>query len=380
MRILLVTNDFPPRVGGIQSYLWNIYSRLHPAALTVLAPAYPGDVAFDRAQAFEVVRWPGGVYWPTPGLRRRIAGLARSRGVGAVAFGAALPMNLIGTWLDLPFVVHTHGFEVAWARVPALSSVLRRIGRRAHLVTVVSDYTARFIERALGPRARVGLLRTGVDLDRFHPGVDGGEVRKRYGLGGAPVVACVSRLVRRKGQDLLVRALPLVRREVPDAVALVVGGGPDAVRLRRLARSAGASGPTGPSGMPGRDAIVFTGQVDESELPAYYAAGDVFAMPSRSRFAGLEVEGLGLVYLEAQACARPAITGDSGGAPEAVLPGETGYVVPGRDHRALAARLVELLGDPARARSMGEAGRRFVEANHRWDDVVARYRTMLERL
>jgi phosphatidyl-myo-inositol dimannoside synthase len=117
--------------------------------------------------------------------------------------------------------------------------------------------------------------------------------------------------------------------------------------------------------------------VPEAELAAHYAAGDVFAMPCRSRWADLEVEGLGLVYLEAQACARPAIAGDSGGAPEAVVPGETGFVVGGRDHRRLATHLTALFGDPARAKEMGEAGRRFVEQNHRWDDVVARYRTML---
>jgi phosphatidylinositol alpha-1,6-mannosyltransferase len=163
--------------------------------------------------------------------------------------------------------------------------------------------------------------------------------------------------------------MPLVRRSVPDAVALIVGDGPAERRLARLARSEGAG-----------DSVVFAGGAGEGELAAHYAAGDAFAMPCRSRFGGLEVEGLGLVYLEAQACGRPAIAGDSGGAPEAVIPGETGFVVPGRDHRALAARIVELLGDPARARAMGEAGRRFVEADHRWEDVVARYRGMLERI
>lgn len=366
MRILLVTNDFPPRVGGIQNYLWNIYSRLDPDDVAVLAPSFPGDVAFDRSQPFAVERWPGRVYWPTPALKRRIRQLAKAHRADAVAWGAVLPMNAIDA--GVPTIVHTHGFEVAWARVPGLIQVLRRIGERARLVTVVSEYTRRFIIRSLGPDTPIELLRTGVDLERFHPGVDGSEVRKRHGLAGRPVVTHVSRLVSRKGQDVLIRAMPLVRREVPDAAALIVGGGPDAAKLRRLAETHGA-----------RDAVAFAGEVGEEALAAHYAAGDVFAMPCRSRWADLEVEGLGLVYLEAQACGRPAITGDSGGAPEAVVPGETGSVVPGRDHRALAARLVELLGDPARARSMGEAGRRFVEANHRWDDVVARYRAMLER-
>jgi phosphatidyl-myo-inositol dimannoside synthase len=369
VRILLVTNDFPPRVGGIQNYLWNIYSRLDPSDVVVMAPAHPGDVAWDRAQSFEVVRWPGRVYWPTPALSRRVREIAASRSVDAVAFGAMLPMNLTGSKLDQPMIVHTHGFEVAWTRVPALLQMLRRIGRNSRLMTVVSEYTKRFIERALSTETRVELLRIGVDLDRFTPAVDGGEVRKRHGLGGAPVVTHVSRLVPRKGQDLLIKAMPIVRTDVPDAKALIVGGGSDGTRLQRIANDLGVS-----------DAVAFAGEVREEHLAAHYAAGDVFAMPCRSRWANLEVEGLGLVYLEAQACARPAITGDSGGAPEAVVPGETGFVVVGDDHRALAARLVELLGDPRRARAMGLAGRSFVEANHRWDDVVDRYRAMLARL
>jgi phosphatidylinositol alpha-1,6-mannosyltransferase len=366
MKILLVTNDFPPRVGGIQNYLWNIYSRLDPNEVVVLAPAHPGDRHWDQSQPFEVVRWPGRIYWPTASLKRRVAEIVKSRGVDAVAFGAMLPMNLLGAKLDRSVVVHTHGFEVAWARVPVLLQMLRRIGGNARLMTVVSEYTERFIARALGPGTPVELLRTGVDLERFTPDADGSEVRKRHGLGSAPLAVHVSRLVPRKGQDLLIRALPMVREHVPDAMALIVGGGPDAPRLRKLAASEGVE-----------TAVAFAGEVPLEELAAHYAAGDVFAMPCRSRWANLEVEGLGLVYLEAQACARPAIAGDSGGAPEAVVPGRTGFVVGGDDLRALAARLVELLGDPSRARRMGAVGRAFVEADHRWDDVVARYRRML---
>jgi phosphatidylinositol alpha-1,6-mannosyltransferase len=371
LRILLVTNDFPPRVGGIQSYLWNLYSRLNPDDVVVLAPAHPGDVSFDRAQRFEVLRWPGRIYWSTPALARRVREIAAARNVDAVAFGAVLPMNLIGHKVGKPVILHTHGFEVAWARIPALRQALGRIARDAQLVTVIAEYTRRFIDRALGGGAPIELLRTGVDLDRFNPDVDGGEVRKRHGLAGAPVVVCISRLVKRKGQDKIIEAMPLVRQQVPDAKALIVGGGRYGRRLDAITDRVGL--------VSGRD-VVFAGEAAEEQLPAYYAAGDVFAMPCRSRWANLEVEGLGIVYLEAQACARPAITGDSGGAPEAVVPGETGFVVPGDDAGALAVRLVELLSDPARSRAMGRAGRRFVESNHRWEDVVARYAAMLGRL
>ncbi|MCA1834653.1 MAG: glycosyltransferase family 4 protein [Actinomycetota bacterium] len=367
MKILLVTNDFPPRVGGIQNYLLNIYTRLPQHEITVLAPAHPGDAAFDATLPFEVVRHPTRIYWPAPELRRVVAAMAKR--VDALVFGAVLPMNLVASSVDIPVVVHTHGFEVAWARVPALLQALRRIGERASLVTVVSEFTARFIRRAIGERAPIHMLRTGVDLERFHPSVDGSSVRKRHGLDARPVVCCVSRLVSRKGQDQLIRALPFVREEIPDAALLLVGGGTARERLERLAKAARVTG-----------AVAFAGEVSEAELAAHYAAGDVFCMPVRSRYAGLEVEGLGLVYLEAQACGRPAITGDSGGAPEAVVPGETGLVVGGTDTRGLADAVVRILGDPPARERMGRAGRAFVEANHRWADVASRYGAMLDEI
>jgi phosphatidylinositol alpha-1,6-mannosyltransferase len=367
VRILLVTNDFPPRVGGIQNYLLNIYTRIAPHEAVVLAPAFPGDTAFDVTLPFEVVRHPTRIYWPVPEIRRAVAALVKDRRADALAFGAVLPMNLVAPAVDVPVVVHTHGFEVAWARVPALRQTLRRIGRNASLVTVVSEFTSRFVRRAVGEGAPIRMLRTGVDLERFHPSADGAEMRKRHGLAGRPVVCCVSRLVPRKGQDQLIRALPIVRTQIPDASLLLVGGGPARERLQRLAHSEGVSG-----------AVTFAGEVPERELAGYYAAGDVFAMPVRSRYGGLEVEGLGLVYLEAQACGRPAIAGDSGGAPEAVVPEETGLVVGGRDTRGLAAAAVRILGDPAARERMGQAGRAFVERAHRWDDVAARFREMLQ--
>jgi phosphatidylinositol alpha-1,6-mannosyltransferase len=366
MKVLLVTNDLPPRVGGIQSYLWNIYRALG-VEVRVLAPAFEGDAVFDRTAGVEIVRWPHAVAWPTPALERTIRELSRDADV--VAFGAVLPMNMIGPRLDRPVVVHTHGFEVAWARAPLMRQALRRIGRAASLITVVSDFTARFIERAVGQPEKIQLLRTGVDLDRFSPAVDGTAIRKRYDIDERPVVACISRLVARKGQDQIIRALPGVRARVPGATALIVGGGPMRGKLEVQARALGL-----------RDAVVFTGEVPEDQLAAHYAAGDIFAMPCRSRYAGLEVEGLGLVYLEAQACGRAAIAGDSGGAPEAVIPEETGLVVPGEAVGPLAQGIARLLGDPKTAHSMGQAGRRFVEREHRWSDVVARYRTMLESI
>ena len=369
MKLLLVTNDFPPRVGGIQSYLLKIYEGIAAMGVDVrvLAPAFPGDAAFDADVRMEVERWPGPVAWPRGGLRRRIVQLSAQADV--VTFGAVLPMNLLASKVDRPVLVHTHGFEVAWARVPGMRSALQRIADAATVLTVVSDFTRRAIERATGDRARIEMLKTGVDVERFNPNVDASPLRARLGIEARPVISCVSRLVPRKGQDQLIKALPAIRARVPDATLLITGRGPDRARLERLARDANVA-----------DAVVFAGEVPEDELPAAYAAGDVFAMPCRNRFAGLEVEGLGLVYLEAQACARPALVGTSGGAPEAVIPGETGLIVPPADPTAIASAVAGLLADPEACRSMGEAGRRFVEREHRWGDVVRRFHGIVTEL
>ena len=177
-------------------------------------------------------------------------------------------------------------------------------------------------------------LTPGVDVETFRPDVSGARVRELHGLGDRPVIVCVSRLVKRKGQDLLIEALPAVRSAVPDVVLLIVGGGKDEPRLRKLAAEHAVT-----------DAVIFTGGVPYPELPEHFAAGDVFAMPCRTRRKGMDVEGLGMVFLEASACGLPVVAGDSGGAPEAVREGETGYVVGGRDRDALTDRLVHLFGD-----------------------------------
>jgi phosphatidylinositol alpha-1,6-mannosyltransferase len=205
-----------------------------------------------------------------------------------------------------------------------------------------------------------------VDTAVFRPGAGGEAIRTRLGLAGRPVVLCVSRLVPRKGQDILIEAMPAIRERVPDAALLVVGGGPDRVRLRRMVEIADLA-----------KHVVFTGSVPWDELPAHYAAGDVYAMPCRTRRRGLDVEGLGIVYLEASATGLPVVAGDSGGAPDAVREGETGYVVNGREVAAVADRVATLLADRELASRMGAAGRAWVEAEWRWDIQAARMAALL---
>ncbi len=368
---LLITNDFPPRVGGIQSYVHELASRLPADRLTVLASDYPGAREFDADQPFPVYRYPSSVLLPTAGASRMAAALIRRRGIRAVWFGAAAPLGLMTPFLRTVgigrVVASTHGHEVGWSMLPGARQMLRRIGSHADVVTFVSRYSRRRIAAALGPRSALEALSPGVDSDQFRPDPAArATIRARYGLDDAPTAVCISRLVPRKGQDALIAAWPAVTRALPGARLLIVGGGSGESRIRALAAAS-----------PARDLITLTGSVPHQELPAHYQAGDVFAMPCRTRGGGLDVEGLGIVFLEASASGLPVIAGDSGGAPETVIDGETGLVVDGRNRDALTAALVRLLGDPGLRAHWGAAGRRWVRENWTWTASADRLAALL---
>lgn len=370
-RTLLVTNDFPPRPGGIQQFVHNLAVRQQPGSIVVYASAWRGAAAFDAEQPFEVVRENTGVLLPTRGVARRAAEIARANGCDSVWFGAAAPLGLLADGLRRRAGVEravaiTHGHEIGWAALPGARGLLRRIARGNDVITYLTNYQHVRLERALAGLTGLERLTPGVDVETYHPGVDGSEVRRRHGLSDRPVVVCVSRLVPRKGQDVLIRAMPEIRRRVPGAALLIVGGGPYRKKLVELARR-----------LELENDVVFTGSVPWAELPAHYAAGDVYAMPCRTRSAGLDVEGLGIVYLEASATGLPVVAGDSGGAPDAVREGETGYVVSGRAVTAVADRVGTLLADPELARTMGEAGRAWVEREWRWEAKATRLGDLL---
>jgi phosphatidyl-myo-inositol dimannoside synthase len=370
-RTLIVTNDFPPRQGGIQSFVHQLAIRQPEGSVVVYASDYEGSAEFDAEQPFPVVRHDGGLLVPTPHSRRRTAEVLREYGCTAVWFGASAPLGLLAPSLRSAgaerLVATTHGHEIGWARLPGGRQALRRIGRQCDVITYLGEYTRRRLAPAFGPRATLRQLTPGVDVETFHPGVDGSLVRIRHGLVGRPLIVCVSRLVRRKGQDTLIEALPLVRRSVPDAALLLVGKGSYHDDLLRLAADRGVA-----------EHVVLTGGVPYEQLPAHYAAGDVFAMPCRTRRAGMDVEGLGIVYLEASALGLPVVAGDSGGAPDAVLEGETGYVVDGRNPAAVADRLVTLLQDAELRKELGEHGRAWVQRDWRWDVIAGRLTEMLQ--
>lgn len=251
--------------------------------------------------------------------------------------------------------------------LPGARAALRRIGDDADVVTYISRYTRRRFASAFGPRARLERLPSGVDADRFRPDPDArAELRARYGLGDRPVVVCISRLVPRKGQDMLIKAWPDIRRRVDGAALVIVGGGPYADTLRLLAAERGVEAD-----------VVFTAGVPGAELPGHYAMADVFAMPCRTRGGGLDVEGLGIVFLEASATGIPVVAGDSGGAPETVLDGETGRVVDGRSHTQIVEVISGLLADPPAAREMGAAGRRWIRRDWNWETLTERLGELL---
>jgi phosphatidylinositol alpha-1,6-mannosyltransferase len=266
-------------------------------------------------------------------------------------------------------VAITHGHEAGWAALPGARTLLRRIGERVDVLTYLGEYFRVRLARALSPQAasRMVRLAPGVDTAAFRPGAGGVAIRERHGLRDRPVVVCVSRMVPRKGQDTLIKAWPRVLAAASGRPALLlVGDGPYRAKLEQLAARTNVA-----------DSVVFTGPVPAAELPAHYDAGDVFAMPCRTRRGGLDVEGLGIVYLEASASGLPVVGGDSGGAPDAILPGETGYVVPGRDVAGVADRIAGLLTDPADARAMGEKGAAWVDREWRWELVADRLMAIL---
>jgi phosphatidylinositol alpha-1,6-mannosyltransferase len=369
-RTLLVTNDYPPRVGGIQRTLEALVSQLPPDRVSVLCPGHDGHEEFDAAAPYRVLRQPEGFLWPTPTVGRRVEAAVREVEAEVVLFGATYPLAMLGPRLadaGVPYLAAAHGFEYWLSIAPGTHAAMRYATSRASRVPVMcSAFVARTVRTAVPRRVPVSVLYPGADIESFRPGLATDDLRERHGLGDRPLVVCVSRLVARKGQDVLIRAMPQVRTRVPDATLVIVGGGPYEDRLRAMA----AHAPTG--------SVVFTGQVAEEDLPRYYALGDVFAMPCRNRLAGLEVEGWGNVFMEAAACARPVVVGDSGGAREALVDGETGMLVDGADVGAVADAVADLLADPERASTMGRAGRARVLRDHTWPSIARRLALWLQ--
>jgi phosphatidylinositol alpha-1,6-mannosyltransferase len=370
--VLWITNDLPPRTGGIQQFVANLVRRVHPATSVVLGPhAGPAAVRADAVEPYRTVRLHGPVV-PGRRLRRAVTDIARVRPPEVVVLGASWPLGEEAGWLrttlGVPVVALTHGLEAGMAEV-GLGRLITRATRDLAAVTTISRFTADRLKGAVAAE-RVRSLPPGVDVHRFHPQVDGARLRAELDLpDDAPVVGCISRLVPRKGQDLLLEVWPEVQRRHPHAWLLLVGEGPDEDRLRRRAEALGTHAQ-----------VRLAGAVPWERLPEAYAACDVFAMPCRTRWAGLDVEGLGIVYLEALASGLPIITGRSGGAPETVLDARVGTVVDGRDAAALVAALDRWLADPEARRVAGVLGRRLAVEQVGWEAIATDLVSLLEEV
>ncbi len=349
MKHLLVTNDFPPKIGGIQSLLWEWWRRLPSESFAVLTSPYEGTEAFDAAQPFHIERTREPVLLPHPWMVQRINKMAREVGADLIVLDPAVPLGLVGPSLDLPYDVVLHGAEVTVpGRLPLTKQTLGYVLRRARHIVAAGGYPAAEAEHAAGRSLPITVVPPGVDTERFHPLTEAERSQARADFGiddDAELVVSVSRLVPRKGFDTAIRAAALLRKSRPKLRLVIAGGGRDEDRLRQLAASLQAP-------------VRFVGRVSNDDLPRLFGCADVYAMLCRNRWGGLEQEGFGIVFLEAAACGVPQVAGDSGGAAEAVEDGVSGLVVRQPDDpRAVAAAIERLLDDPTQARAMGAAGR-----------------------
>ena len=364
-KVLFVTNDFGPRAGGIETFIIGLIERRAFASTIVYTSAQANSQEYDqmweKKYGVKVIRDSSRILLPTPRVARRISALIKAEGISVAAFGAAAPLGLLAHSMKRSGIVRivalTHGHEVWWAKVFPFNLLLRRIGTGVDSLTYLGEYTRQMISRPLTQSAKSAMIKIapGIDTDHFSPRKSA-NLRQSLQLSQKKVIVCVARLVHRKGQDKLIDAMPSILESISNAHLLIVGQGPYQQKLVKRVKKLGLE-----------ENVTFVGRINYEKLPEYICAGDLFAMPSRSRFGGLEVEGLGIAYLEASACGLPVIAGSSGGAPDAVVDGKSGVVVNGTDITAIAKTVIKFLRDPEGSRQMGQFGRNWVVEKWRWE-------------
>jgi phosphatidylinositol alpha-1,6-mannosyltransferase len=375
-KILCITNDFGPRAGGIETFVIGLIERLPRSRVIVYTSAQDNSEHYDRRwleeYGVEVVRDKAKILLPTPGVAYCVKAIVREREISTVFFGAAAPLALLSRTLRKTGVTHivalTHGHEVWWSKVWPFTLAMKSISRHVSHLTYLGEFTKSAISRSITREAAAHMVKIapGIDTDHFSP-QDASQLRSELGLSEKKVIVSVGRLVHRKGQDVLIEAMPAISSKVPEAHILMIGEGPYRSYLENRVKALGL-----------QERITFIGRIQYADLPRYICVGDLFVMPSRSRLAGLEVEGLGIVYLEASACGLPVIAGDSGGAPDAVVEGETGLVVDGTSKADVAAAVIELLQDADRSKAMGIRGREWIIQEWRWDIWASRFAQLLK--
>jgi phosphatidylinositol alpha-1,6-mannosyltransferase len=376
-KVLFITNDFGPRTGGIETFVIGLIERRAFASTIVYTSMQENsqeyDANWERKFGVKVIRDSSKILLPTPKVARKVSELVKAENINTVAFGAAAPLGLLAHSIKRAGVVRivalTHGHEVWWARVFPFNLLIRRIGRGVDSLTYLGEYTHQMISRALDQRAKLAMVKIapGIDTQHFSPR-NSDDLRTSLKLAEKKVIVCVARLVHRKGQDRLIEAMPEILSAIPNAHLLIVGEGPYRQQLVKRVNQ-----------LKIEDAVTFVGRIGYEQLPEYICAGDLFAMPSRSRFWGLEVEGLGISYLEASACGLPVIAGNSGGAPDAVDEGKSGVVVSGIDNDAIAKAVVKFLNDPEISKTMGGYGRKWVVEKWRWEIWSEAFEQLLKK-
>lgn len=375
-RVLFVTNDFGPRAGGIETFIIGLIERLPKGSVTVYTSSQGDTNAYDKKWLAEfgvkVIRDKSKILLPTPRVVRALKKVAKNGNFEVACFGAALPLGVLGTTLRRNGVRRvvslTHGHEVWWAKVFPFTLAVRKVGSSLDALSYLGEFTRRSISLSLSESAQRRMVRIapGIDSQHFRPAPNAAALKDQLGLSSKRVIVCVGRLVHRKGQDRLIESLPAIRSEIPNAHLLLIGEGPYRKELEKLVAKNHLE-----------DAVTFIGRLPYEELPRYISVGEIFAMPSRSRFFGLEVEGLGIVYLEASSCALPVVAGNSGGAPDAVMAGETGVVVDGTSLATISGKIIDLLNDPIAAKVMGERGRAWVLEKWSWENWSAEFSKFL---
>jgi phosphatidyl-myo-inositol dimannoside synthase len=364
-KVLFVTNDFGPRAGGIETFIIGLIERRAFASTIVYTSAQANSQEYDqkweKKYGVKVIRDSSRILLPTPRVAQRISALIKTEGISVAAFGAAAPLGLLAHSMKRSGIVRivalTHGHEVWWAKVFPFNLLLRRIGTGVDSLTYLGEYTRQMISRPLTQSAKNAMIKIapGIDTDHFSPR-NSDNLRQSLQLSDKKVIVCVARLVHRKGQDKLIDAMPSILESISNAHLLIVGQGPYQSKLVKRVKKLGLE-----------ENVTFVGRINYEKLPEYICVGDLFAMPSRSRFGGLEVEGLGIAYLEASACGLPVIAGSSGGAPDAVVDGKSGAVVNGTDITAIANTVIKFLRDPEGSQQMGQFGRNWVVEKWRWE-------------
>lgn len=376
-KTLCITNDFGPRAGGIETFVIGLIERV-PFGSVIVYTSQQGDTKeYDQKWldqfGVKVIRDRSKILLPTPRVSRAVKKIIVSENLRVAFFGAAAPLAVMAGGLRKAgvkkIVALTHGHEVWWAKLWPFNLGIRYIGKQVDHLTYLGEFTRSEVSRALSVKAGKAMVKIapGIDTEHFSPQASAKQLRASLGLSEKKVIVSVGRLVHRKGQDSLISALPQILQRHSQTHILMVGEGPYRDHLEKLVAKLNV-----------KDAITFIGRIPHSDLPAYISAGDIFAMPSRSRLAGLEVEGLGIVYLEASACELPVIAGKSGGAPDAVLEGETGITVDGRNPSQIAAAVISLFDDPDKARAMGKRGREWIHTNWRWEIWASKFNELLK--